>query len=123
MRSLFAVSVSVVLAFQAVLLPSQALASDCGMPPSNKPTVPDATTADSASMRTAASAVREYSTAMTAYLDCLEMNSNEMHLNMAKEQQTRWTEDFNAMAEDLTTLETHMNEQIRLYNQRRKRKN
>jgi len=116
MRSLFAVSV---LGFMAFTAPVQA--SDCGVPPAAMPAVPDGKTADSDSMRNAANAVREYSVAMTAFLDCLEMNSDDLHLNMSKEQQTRWTEDFNTMAEGLTELETSMNEQIRIYNLNRRK--
>ena len=107
------------LLFVAGLVSSQtALADDCGFPPADPPPVPEGTNADREGMDVGVRAVREYSNRMNAYFDCLQMNRDEWFFNMNREQQARWLEDFNALVDHLTEVETEMNRQIRAFNNR-----
>jgi hypothetical protein len=107
------------LLFVATLVSSPtALAGDCGFAPADPPPVPEGTSADRESMDTGVRAVREYSNEMNVYFDCLQMKRDDWFLNMNRDQQSRWLEDFNALVEHLTEIETEMNRQIRAFNNR-----
>lgn len=107
------------LLFVAGLASSQtALADDCGFPPNDPPRVPEGTSADREGMDAGVRAVREYSNRMNIYFDCLQMKRDDWFINMDREQQARWLEDFNEVVDHLTEIETEMNRQIRAFNNR-----
>lgn len=95
-----------------------AIAADCGFAPADPPKVPDGVSATREGMDTAVRAVREYSNEMNIYFDCLQLNRDEWFYNMDRDQQGRWLEDFDALIEHLTQIETEMNKQIRAFNDR-----
>lgn len=107
------------LLFVVGLFSSQtALAGDCGFPPADPPPVPEGASTDRESMDAGVRAVRDYSTRMNAYFDCLQLRRDEWFYNMNRDQQARWIEDFNEIVDHLTEIETDMNEQIRAFNDR-----
>ena len=95
-----------------------ARADDCGFEPQASITLPDGLIATRDDMTLAATQVRQYGEAINTYLNCLDVKRPTVMANMNREQQTRWTEDYNGILERLTTLETGLNEQIRAYNNR-----
>lgn len=99
-------------------LSQTALADDCGFEPADPPKVPNGANANRDGMDTAVRAVREYSNAMNIYFDCLQLNRDEWFYNMNRDQQARWLEDFDALIDHLTEIETEMNKQIRAFNDR-----
>lgn len=97
---------------------SSAGAKDCGLPPAETPVVPDGRTATGDDIRNATQAVQEYAFKVQNYLNCMELNKEAFFLNMNDGQRVRWAEDYNALADKLTAIETGLNEQIRIYNER-----
>ena len=95
-----------------------ALAEECGFPPADPPKVPEGTTAEREGMDKAVRAVREYSNQMNIYFDCLQLNRDEWFFNMNRDQQNRWIDDFDALVDHLSGIETEMNVQIRAFNNR-----
>ncbi len=95
-----------------------AQASDCGLPPSGAPSVPDGATANDDQIRVAIRAVQDYGTQVQLYLNCMQLKQDDFFLNMNTEQRERWNEDFNALADLLTDIETRLNEEIRIFNRR-----
>jgi hypothetical protein len=95
-----------------------AAAKDCGLPPAVTPTIPDGNTATAEDIRAASQAVQDHGFKVQTYLNCLELNKEDYFLNMTDPERQRWAEDFNALADKLTALETGLNEQIRIYNAR-----
>lgn len=95
-----------------------AFAADCGFPPKGEPRVPDGATATSEDIRIAIRDVQDYGTAVQTYLNCMELKKDEFFLNMNTDQRTRWNEDYNALADGLTAIETRLNEEIRIFNRR-----
>ena len=55
---------------------------------------------------------------MNIYLDCLDQNQEEQFFNMTKEQQERWLNDYNTLAEGLADAQEALNKQIRIFNSR-----
>lgn len=107
------------LLFMTVLVSSQtALAGDCGFPPADPPPLPNGDKATRESMDSGVKTVRAYSTKMNAYFDCLQIKRDEWFYNMDRDQQARWIEDFNEIVDHLTEIETEMNRQIRVFNNR-----
>ena len=102
----------------AFFISSPALAdvADCGFPPTVSPKIPDGTNASREEIMAAAEAVKVYGKAVNAFLDCQEEAKKEMFLVLTREQQERWAEDFNALADRLTEVEMSLNEQIRVFN-------
>ena len=100
-----------------VLLNSQtAHAESCGLPPVNNVTIPDGKTATRETIRHAVQQVESFSSEMDIYLNCLDNNRDSMLMYMNKEQQARWNEDYANNVEILSTLQTTLNEQIRIFN-------
>ena len=98
--------------------PALADVGDCGFPPTVSPIIPDGTKASREEIMAAAEAVKVYGKAVNAFLDCQEEAKKELFLVLSREQQGRWAEDFNALADQLTKVETSINEQIRVFNAR-----
>lgn len=97
---------------------SPAAAKDCGLPPAVTPVVPDGKIASSEDIRTVSQQIQDYGFKVQTYLNCLELNKEDYFLNMNDPQRARWAEDYNALADKLTALETSLNEQIRVFNAR-----
>ena len=95
-----------------------ASANSCGWPPTDYPAIPDGTTANREQINDAIEQVRDFGTRTNAYLNCQEEIRAEIFLNMNRDQQQRWTDDFNAIVDRLSEIETGLNEQIRIFNQR-----
>lgn len=95
-----------------------AWAKDCGLPPAETPVVPDGRSATGEDIRGATQAVQEYAFKVQNYLNCMELNKEAFFLNMNDGQRVRWAEDYNALADKLTAIETGLNEQIRIFNER-----
>lgn len=104
------------LAISASLTPANA--KDCGVPPANSPFIPDGLTATNDDIGVAIRAVQDYGLKVQTYINCLQLNKDAFFLNMNEEQRERWSEDFNALADKLTEVETSLNDQIRIYNNR-----
>lgn len=98
--------------------PALAEVADCGFPPTVSPNIPDGAKASREEIMAAAEAVKAYGKAVNAFLDCQEEAKKELFLVLTREQQGRWAEDFNALADRLTEVETSLNEQIRIFNAR-----
>ena len=98
--------------------PDKASASDCGLPPMNAPTVPDGATANDDQIRLVIRAVQDYGTEVQGYLNCMQLKQDEFFLNMKTDQRERWSEDYNALADLLTDIETRLNEEIRIFNRK-----
>ncbi len=92
--------------------------ADCGFPPTVSPKIPDGTKASREEIVTTAEAVKVYGKSVNAFLDCQEEAKKELFLVLTRKQQARWAEDFNALADRLTEVETSLNEQIRVFNAR-----
>ena len=95
-----------------------AAAFSCGFAPTDAPVVPDGTKAEREDITAAIEAVQAYATRVNAHLNCLDEERSRLFMNMNKEQQERWTDDYNALIDHLTEIETGLNEQIRIYNER-----
>lgn len=107
------------LAFAGLIaLAASAEAKDCGLPPAEAPVIPSGKTALSEDIRTASQAVQDYGFTVQTYLNCLELNKEAYFLNMTDGQRARWAEDYNALADKLTALETSLNDQIVIFNAR-----
>ncbi len=98
--------------------PNYAYASDCGLPPSGAPGVPDGATANDDQIRTAIRAVQDYGTVVQRYLNCMQLKQDDFFLNMNTEQRERWNDDFNTLADLLEDIENRLNEEIRIFNRR-----
>ena len=101
-----------------VSLPVSAVGADCGFPPTYAPNAPDGTKANREEITAAVEAVKVYSAAVNAFLDCQEAGKRELFLVLTREQQKRWAEDFNELVERLTSVEMSLNKQIRIFNDR-----
>ena len=106
----------VALAFLASQSPVNA--KDCGVPPANSPFIPNGLTATNDDIGVAIRAVQDYGLKVQTYINCLQLNKDAFFLNMNEDQRERWSEDFNALADKLTEVETSLNDQIRIYNNR-----
>lgn len=95
---------------------SPALAEDCWFPPQDPPVIPEGETATREQMNEAVAHLKDYSTRMNAHINCLQVKRDTLFYNMDKDQQARWQEDFNTIADGLTEVETAMNLQIRIFN-------
>ncbi|MGY8986249.1 MAG: hypothetical protein ACKVIX_06430 [Sphingomonadales bacterium] len=100
----------------ALMASTTTLAKDCGFSPDYYPILPDAITSTRVDLRVAVQAVRAFGEVTNAHLNCLDESRAEVFLNMSKEQQSRWLEDYNKIVEDLTNLEEGLNVQIREFN-------
>ena len=111
-----------VLAFAVMVLfvvtPLRAEVADCGFPPTVSPNIPDGAKASREEIMAAAKTVKDYGKAINAFLDCQEEGKKEMFMVLSRAQQKRWAEDFNALADRLTEVETSLNTQIRVFNAR-----
>jgi len=108
--------IAVLVCAGAVSFALPASAKDCGLPPAEAPMIPDGNTASAEDIRLASQAVQDYGFTVQTHLNCLELNKEAFFLNMTDPQRQRWAEDFNALADKLTALETSLNEQILVYN-------
>jgi len=116
MRALFVISfVALVAGIQA---PRPALADDCGFEPQASINLPDGLVATREQMALVTTQVRQYGEAVNIYLNCLDVKRADTLSNMNREQQARWNEDYDALLERLTALETGLNDEIRVYNNR-----
>jgi len=97
---------------------SEAAAKDCGISPGKGPTIPSGATATSDEIGIAIRAIQDYSFEVQVYTTCMTQNKETFFLNMTEAQRERWAEDFNALADHLTKLETSLNEQLRIFNSR-----
>lgn len=104
--------------FAAGLAAAPAMAAECGVTPQQDFQVPDGETATRDQMTAAINALRAYGEAVNSYLDCLDANQETQFFNMTVEQQERWIEDYNALAENLSQVQNLLNEQIRIFNAR-----
>ena len=95
-----------------------AATADCGMPPYEKPVIPDGGQADRDQMRSAVSEVKTFSDRDDQYLNCMDGRGAQVLPYMTKEQQQRWDEDLDTIHNDRVELQKSMNEQIRAYNTR-----
>ena len=102
----------------ALMTASPANAKDCGMIPGDPPSIPDGTTATNDNIRDAVREIQDYGFDVQAYLNCQQLNRDFFFLNMDEPQRERWTEDYNAMADALTEVETELNVQIKVFNSR-----
>ena len=98
--------------------PQMALAKDCGIAPGVGPTIPDGNTATSDQIGDAIRGVQDYGFEIQVYTTCMNANKDAFFMNMSDDQRERWVEDFNALADHLTELETTLNDQIAIYNAR-----
>jgi len=112
---IFAAVISVALFLAPV---SEAAAKDCGIAPGEGPTIPDGATATNEEIGIAIRAIQDYSFEVQVYTSCMNQNKEAFFLNMTDEQRERWAEDFNALADHLTELETSLNLQISIFNSR-----
>ena len=92
--------------------------ADCGMPPYEKPVIPDGAAADREQMRVAVAEIKVFSDAVDQYLNCMDGRGAQVLPYMTKEQQQRWDEDLDTIHNDRVELQKSMNEQIRAYNTR-----
>jgi len=104
------------LAFFAGATP--AVAKDCGLLPGAAPYIPEGLSATNDEIGVAIRAVQNYGLRVQTYINCLQLNQDAFFLNMNEDQRERWTDDFNALADDLTGVENNLNEQIRIFNDR-----
>lgn len=95
-----------------------AAAKDCGMPPGDGPVIPDGRTTTNDQIGIAIRAVQDYGFEVQTYTTCLQLNQDAHFLNMTEAQRKRWTDDFNALADRLTEVETSLNDQIKIFNNR-----
>jgi len=100
------------------LAASPAAALGCGFPPADYPTVPNGETATREQINVVIEQVRDFGARTNEHLNCLEIERDSMFLNMNRDQQERWTDDFNAIVDKLSEVETSLNEQIRIFNAR-----
>lgn len=108
---LFCAGVMVVL---FVSLPVRA--ADCGFPPAGQPPIPDGAKADREIINNAVKAVRDHSIIVNQHLNCLQSRRDELFINMTRDQQDRWIEDYNVVIDALEDLETSLNVEIRAFN-------
>lgn len=99
--------------------PESPVAKDCGFPPQQKPVIPAGELANRTQMDAAIAGIRAYGTLVNNYLNCLEGNRAKMFYIMNKEQQDRWVEDFNTVADGLEQLQNQVNAEIRAFNKAR----
>ena len=109
---------SAIFAIAVGIWAAPAQAEDCGFPPTEEPVIPNGAVATREEMRIAVQAVQLYSKIVNQYLNCLDTRRDETFLNLTPDQQTRWTEDYNAVVDHLAKIETGINQQIRTFNQR-----
>lgn len=107
-----------IVALAIIASQTPALAKDCGVPPAKAPFIPDGLTATNDDIGVAIRAVQDYGLKVQTFINCLQLNKDAFFLNMNEEQRERWSEDFNALADKLTEVETSLNDQIRIYNNR-----
>ncbi len=100
------------------VLPGEAKAADCGLPPISAPRVPDGATANDDQIRIAIRAVQDFGTVVQRYLNCMQLKKDDFFLNMSTDQRERWNEDYNTLADLLTETENRLNEEIRIFNRR-----
>ena len=100
------------------IVATPATAKDCGMPPGDGPVIPDGLTATNDQIGIAIRAVQDYSFQVQTYTTCLQLNQDAHFLNMTERQRKRWTDDFNDLADRLTEIETSLNDQIKIFNDR-----
>ena len=103
----------------AFMVQNHVFAKDCGFPPDYFPSLPDPITSSRTDLTIAVQSVRAFGEVTNAHLNCLDESRAEMFLNMTKEQQNRWLEDYNKIVEDLTNLQEGLNIQIREFNTKR----
>ena len=101
-----------------VAAPLRAEVADCGFPPTASPIIPNGAEASREEITAAAESVKAYGKAVNTFLDCQEEGKKELFIVLSRAQQTRWAEDFNALADRLTEVETALNKQIRVFNAR-----
>jgi len=97
---------------------SPAMALGCGFPPADYPVVPNGETATREQINVVIEQVRDFGARTNQHLNCLEVERDSLFLNMNRDQQERWTDDFNAIVDKLSEIETSLNEQIRIFNAR-----
>lgn len=107
------------IALTLVMTASPAMAEDCWFPPTDTPVAPDGLNATREQMSDAISHLKDYAERMNAHINCLQVKRETLFYNMNKEQQARWQEDFNELVDGLTDVETAINQQIRVYNNRK----
>ncbi len=113
---LFALLTGMVSVFALNPAPSHAL--DCGEHPGKPPTIPEAAAVTRDTINLAVTAIQAYGQAVNIYLDCLDQNQEDQFFNMTKEQQERWLNDYNTLAEGLADAQEALNRQIRIFNSR-----
>lgn len=91
---------------------------ECGPPPVFTEGLPDAQTATRGDLEVARDAVRTYSAQVSEWLTCKDRRSQLVFSWMTEEQQTRWTNDTNAVHNARVDVEKSLNERIRAYNAR-----
>lgn len=107
------------IAASVLLITTSVKAADCPEPPQDPPDLPDGESADRDTMISAQRAVKSHSTAVNAYLDCLDAGRDEIFLLLNKDQQARWIEDYQNTVDRLRSLEEGYNIQVRAFNRRR----
>ena len=111
----------IIAALTGLMLVTQApdaLAKDCGLAPGAGPSIPDGATTNSDEIGRAIRAVQDYGFEVQVYTACMNTNKEDFFMNMNDAQRERWVEDFNILADNLTLLETSLNDQITIYNTR-----
>lgn len=93
-----------------------AYASSCGFAPVHNIIIPNGAVASRGDIETAVQAVQDFALKTTQHLNCLDAERETMFLNMNKDQQTRWVEDYDSKTLALAELQNKLNENIRLYN-------
>lgn len=99
----------------AAALPAAAQ-MDCGDPPLAEPAIPEGEGADRDQMMTAIRAVKVYSAAIDAYLECKDRRAVKVFQWMTEEQRARWDEDVLETHNERVEVQRRMNEEIRDFN-------
>ncbi len=103
------------------ILVSGAQAQDCGIPPQVAPVIPDGETISRDELVAAIAEVKQYSADVNAYLDCMDEREKLLFIHLTEQQRARWTEDIQAVLDDLAAIEVGMNKEIEKYNARIKK--
>ncbi len=82
------------------------------------PSIPDGATASERAMISAIDKVKAYSRQVNQFLDCNETKRYDIFDRLSPADQSRWSDEFDALIDALRAVETDMNEQIAKFNAR-----
>ncbi len=103
-----------------ISLVSSAVAfADCGEPPLGTPHVPNGTSSTTDDIRTARRAVLDYSTAVDAYLACMDQSDPKILPWLTKEQQGRREEDLVNLHNKRRDIQIKLNDAIREFRKKK----